>query len=467
MLGTSGRAGNEFAGRRVTVMGLGRFGGQLGVIRWLAKQGADVLVTDQAPATQLAESVAALDGLPVRWRLGGHDENDFRKTDLLVVSPAVKPDAPLVRAAGDADVPVTTEINLFIERCPAPCIGITGTVGKSTTTAMIGAILQRGLPAGRTWVGGNLGGSLLNQLTEIDPGDWVVLELSSFQLERLAPLRWSPQIAVYTPIAPNHLDWHGTFNAYFAAKLNLMRFQDPARDTIVCPDTPMMRDHFELMFGDLAGIYRYGVRDAAPVAVIQEQSSVDFDSRWLRWDDVRLRVPGNHNLLNAAAALSVANVLKISEEHAREALAEFPGLPHRLEAVATKAGVEYFNDSKSSTPDATRTALAAFSRPVVLIAGGYDKQIDLAPLTAELAQRCKFVACIGQTGPVIRAGISTAGGDAEVFETLEQATATCAARAEPGDVVLLSPACASWGMFTNFEERGRAFAAAVAALPDV
>src|ERR1043166_4919005 len=228
----------EFKGKRVIVMGLGRFGGGIGVTRWLCGQGADVHVTDLADAEALQESVAALDGLPVTYRLGGHDEADLDRCDVLVVSPAVdKRRSEFFQVARRRNIPWTSEMNLFLQRCRGRIVGVTGSVGKSTTTAMIGAILDAASEKwkhGRVWLGGNIGKSLLDDLSNIGERDIVVLELSSFQLEDAAEIRMSPNIAVVTNVKENHLDRHGTMGEYAAAKGNIYRFQT-AGDWLAMP----------------------------------------------------------------------------------------------------------------------------------------------------------------------------------------------------------------------------------------
>ncbi|MBW7904743.1 MAG: UDP-N-acetylmuramoyl-L-alanine--D-glutamate ligase [Phycisphaerae bacterium] len=444
-------------GKRVTVMGLGRFGGGVGVTRWLARQGARVLVTDQAPAEALRSSLAAIGGLDVALRLGEHDERDFRDTDAVVVNPAIPDRSPFVQAALAAGVPITTEINLFVERCPARCVGVTGSVGKSTVTAMIGAALEA-LPGGRTWVGGNLGDSLLPSLESIRASDVVVLELSSFQLHRTPLVRWSPHIAVITNVTPNHLDWHGTFAAYVADKLNIVRFQEPGRDWAVVHDSPDLRRRFDELFGDNAGLYRYRLDGETPVAAAQTTSAVEHDDVRLRWEGLALAVPGRHNRENAAAALAVAHLLGVEREAALAALARFEGLPHRLKRVGERGGVTYVDDSKSTTPEAALTAIDAIGGPLLLILGGYDKGSDLTALARRAAQRARLSACIGKTGPALADAIAAAGGAAQRCETLGDAVAACRVAARPGDTVLLSPGCASWDMFEDYRARGTQFA---------
>jgi UDP-N-acetylmuramoylalanine--D-glutamate ligase len=457
--------------KRVTVMGLGGFGGGVGVTRWLVEQGAKVLLTDKAPAEKLQPALAQLADLNVALHLGGHDQRDFRALDLVVVNPAVPESSEYLQIARGANVPITTEINLFVERCPARCVGVTGSVGKSTTTAMIGHILQEGTKvrpteeggrtrhagtqaiARRTWVGGNIGKSLLDALAEIAADDLVVLELSSFQLQRAPGVRWSPHVSVVTDITPNHLDWHGTFEAYLAAKLNILRFQDPAHDAAIVHrrlDLPKLLEQLPGLHGATIAPWSYGLDGETPTATRGELSQ--------RWENLRLNVPGRHNRENAAAALAAVKCLGVPDDVALAALTTFEALPHRLQKVVERDGVTYYDDSKSTTPEAALTALAAFEAPLLVILGGYDKGSDLRPVARAAARRAKFTACIGKTGHGLVDAIQSAGGAAEYCGDLAAAVATCRQRVRAGDVVLLSPACASWDQFTDYRERGLQFA---------
>ena len=425
----------QWTSRRVTVMGLGRFGGGVGVTRWLARQGARVAVTDLASAEQLRDSLARLEGLDLTLHLGGHDEADFVGCDLLVVNPAVPFDSPYLRAAREAGVEITTEINLFLARCPAAVVGITGSAGKSTTVAMAGAILAR---EKETHVGGNIGVSLLDKLGEIRPDHVVVLELSSFQLVYLPAVARSPHVAVVTNLQPNHLDRHGTLAEYAEAKKNIFRAQCP-QDVLV-----LNRDDREVASW------------AAEAAGRVELFSADDEP-------FELKLPGRHNQANAQAAWSAARQFGLPREAAVEALASFTGLPHRLELVLERGGVRYFNDSKCTTPAGTVAALEAFPpRSAIVILGGYDKHVDFGMLCRLLAVRAKAVVATGQTGPEIARGTERArsDGDApEVVRAEQFADGVRAARklARVGDVVLLSPACASYDQFDNYEQRGETF----------
>jgi UDP-N-acetylmuramoylalanine--D-glutamate ligase len=451
----------EFDGRRVVVMGLGRFGGGAGVTRWLASQGADVLVTDMQPAEKLAGPVAGLQDLvdagSVSLRLGEHNISDFTTCDLVIANPAVpKPwEDRFLRAAGAAGIPVTTEIGLVVERLPARgrTIGITGSAGKSTTAAMTSHILL-GLGEGmgrRVHFGGNIGGSLLPRLLEIGPDDFVVLELSSAMLHWLA---WSPAVAVITNITPNHIDWHGTFEHYARSKLNIVRHHGAGDAVVLAADGAS--DPLEAQIGALGGgaVHRVDRGDAGADEFPTERC-------------LNLATPGGHNRLNARVAVAAAGLAleragdrRSRAELARDAagtLRSFTGLPHRLRLVGERGGVRFYDDSKSTTPESTLTAVAALAEEgglgrIRLIAGGYDKKIDLSAI-AGLGGKIGGLYTIGQTGP----GLAT-GGRAAQCGTLEAAVARAQIEAKPGDVVVLSPGCASWDQFANYEERGRRFA---------
>jgi len=420
--------------RRVTVVGLGRFGGGVGVTRWLCEQGAIVTVSDQADEAALADSIHQLQGCDVTLHLGGHAEGDFMEADLLVVSPAVPKDTPLIRATESAGVPRTSEINLFLQRCPAPVVGVTGSVGKSTTTAMTGEILARRFT---THVGGNIGGSLLGELGRIESGHVVVMELSSFQLEDLSLVGIGPQVAVVTNLQPNHLDRHGTMDAYADAKANIFAFQG-AEDVLIL---------------NRADETLSAWADRAPGKVVW------FDPAD---EPFELAVPGAHNQANAQAAWAAAQTLGVSRADATEALKAFTGLPHRLQLVAERDGVRYVNDSKCTTPGGARVALNAFeARRCVTIVGGYDKGVSFEELGRDLAERAKAVVTMGVTGPAIAAAVEQCRADELVAvveaEDLPAAVAAAKQLADSGDVVLLSPACASYDQFDNYEQRGDAF----------
>jgi len=426
----------SLAGKRVTVAGLGRFGGGIAVCRWLCQQQARVLVSDCESAQTLADSVKQLEGLPIEFHLGGHRPEDFTDAELVVASPAIPLNNEFLDASRGRGVPITTEIRLFIERCPATIIGVTGTKGKSTTTAMLGKIL---CAAGKqAWVGGNIGKSLLGDLDRIQKSDLVALELSSFMLAHLGEMRWSPHVAVVTMVAVDHLKWHGSAEAYVDTKKNLLRFQGP--------------DDFAVL----------NEEDLACAGLAREaQGKVIFFGTQNR-KRFELKLTGQHNQLNAQAAFTAAEIFGVDWAQAHQALSEFTCLPHRLELVHESAGVSYFNDSIATVPDAAVAALQSFPpKKVIQIVGGYDKGLPITGLCAALVERAKAVLCIGATGEKIAQLLeqSPLQSAAPAYRCRDLATAVTIARkiAVPGDIVLLSPGFASYDQFVNFEQRGEEF----------
>ncbi|MBE3071297.1 MAG: UDP-N-acetylmuramoyl-L-alanine--D-glutamate ligase [Planctomycetes bacterium] len=449
------------AGRAVTVMGLGLFGGGVGVARYFARRGAHVTVTDMKSAEDLAPSIAALVGLPITFHLGGHDPADFTGGDVLVVNPAVPRTSPYLAMAEKAGAEITSEMNLFMSECPAPVVGITGSSGKSTTTALLGDMLARVGPAR---VGGNIGKSLLDEVEEIGPGETVVLELSSFQLEDLGRICRSPRTAVVTNISPNHLDRHGSMAAYIGAKKNILRFQGPGGMAVLNADDAEVRT----WAADACGrTVFYSAAGPLDEGVFAEGSALVFrlGDREERLDLAgRLHLRGRHNVSNVLAAAAAARALGAAPSHLAEAIAVFRALPHRLEPVGRREGVLFIDDSKGTTPLASRVAIEAFAEPVVLIAGGYDKKSDPGPMVEAIRTRAKAVVLIGATAAALEARIGRGGPVVERAETLEAAVARAVALARPGDVVLLSPGHASWDMFDNYEQRGKVFREAAARL---
>lgn len=425
---------HDFDGKRVTVAGLGKFGGGVAVAKFLVAQGARVLVTDTAPAEKLRDSLAQLSGLPIQYALGGHRTEHFTGADVVVTSPAVSPASEYLAAAIDAGVPVTTEIAIFLSRCPATVAAVTGTKGKSTTTALLHTMLAS---TNNAWLGGNIGISLLDRLPEIKPSDIVVLELSSFMLYWLGRFNWSPQLAVLTMIGSDHLDWHGSVAAYHDAKAQIVVHQEES-DTVVT---------------DAAWKASADIARKSPGKIVLADGPAD--------PGLVPKLVGRHNAQNARLAKLAAIELGVDEAIARHVTANFKGLPHRLEVVHEADGVRWINDSIATIPEAAAAACEAFdSGKVIQIVGGSDKGLPIDAMCQTLVRHAKAVLAIGSTGMNVAKELHRidASFPCEFVETLQAAVSRARKLAGPGDVVLLSTGFASYDQFSNFEHRGRVFA---------
>jgi UDP-N-acetylmuramoylalanine--D-glutamate ligase len=438
-----------FRGHKITIMGLGRHGGGVAAARFCAQAGAIVTVTDLADEMALAESLAALVDVPIaKFTLGEHRDEDFSSADIVVVNPAVKPEDRHIEIARQAGATITSETELFLNACPATVVGVTGTVGKSTTAAMLAAMLQAA--ERRAWLGGNIGQSLLPDLPRMRAEDLVVLEMSSFQLHWLSDsARW-PREAVVTNCSPNHLDWHGTWEHYVAAKQRLL--------------SHLPTDGFAVLNHHDAEVGCW--RSACRGQVLYPDLLKTLPP---------LRVPGEHNRINAASAATMAKQLGVDDETIARALADFSGLPHRLEFVAEIAGRRFYNDSKSTTPAATVAAMNTMDRPTWLLLGGADKNTDLAELVEIAMQRAKGVAMFGSVAGkldelfrrhVKQADNKQAGKAFSCFcsESLAEALRWSWQQSSEGEAILLSPACASTDQFRDFTQRGKEFVRLVRAI---
>ena len=425
---------------RATVMGLGHFGGGVAAARWLAEQGARVTATDLASRAALADALASLDSSAIdTFHLGGHREDDFRHADLVVVNPAVRPDNPFLRIARQNGVQLTTEIGLFLENARCSMVGVTGSNGKSTTAAMIAEILKH--DGRRVWLGGNLGGSLLGNLEEIREDHWAVLELSSFQLAHLPPATVMPSIAVVTNCTPNHLDWHGDWSNYVAAKQRLLAG---------------LPDDGQVVLGGNLG-QEEAWRRLAGKKILELVAEDRVGS---------LQKPGKHNRDNALCAATAALAAGCSQRAIDEGLRAFTGLPGRLQRIATIDGRDFYNDTTATTPESTIAALGALEGPVWLLAGGGEKGIDLEPLVDTIAASACGVAFYGKVGPKLYQSLVRRSTQPEsaCCATLDEALRWCWHNSRPGQSIVLSPACTSHDQFQNFQQRGETFARLVASL---
>jgi UDP-N-acetylmuramoylalanine--D-glutamate ligase len=453
------------AGKPVTLMGLGLFGGGEGAARFLLGRGARLTITDLRPAEKLAPTLSRLKGLPITYRLGGHATQDFTDAELVVANPAVPRTSMFLKAAADRGVPITSPMNIFLALCPAPVAAVTGSNGKSTTTALLAAMLTS---AGRrVWLGGNIGISLLPSLGEVSPSDIVVVELSSFQLEDATALSWSPHVALVTNVTPDHLDRHESLEAYAAAKRTILAHQGAGDFAVLNARDPILQ---RWVSDGVPG--RLVLFDSAPkpgglahgVSLLRDRLVWRNGTRdeviCLR-DDVPLL--GLHNAENAMAAAAAARCLGAQAGAIFDALSSFVGLEHRLELVGEFHGIRFYNDSYSTTPASGVAAVQSFRGPVTLIAGGYDKKLDMTPLARAVASRVEVLVTIGHTGPTLaeqaRRESLYLGRSLVIREagSLEEAVRVADGLSMPGSAVVFSPGCASYDMFDNYDQRGKVF----------
>jgi UDP-N-acetylmuramoylalanine--D-glutamate ligase len=457
---------DQLAGKQVLILGLARQGTALA--RFLTQVGADVTVSDLQDEAKLADPLAELADLPIRCVLGRHPLSLLDGVDMVCLSGGVPVDIPIVVEAQRRSIPLSNDAQIFLERCPAPVIGITGSAGKTTTTALVGEMCRAaGL---NTWVGGNIGNPLIADVDQIEPGDWVVMELSSFQLEIMTV---SPHIAAVLNITPNHLDRHKTMETYIAAKRNIVAHQKPK--------------DFALLGYDDANARALAIETAAHLLWFSGGAEVDEgafktngdltlrlqgqDRRICLASEVRLR--GRHNLLNVLAASALSGAAGAPLEAIRHVATAFTGVEHRLEWVRELAGVHWYDDSIATAPERSLAALRSFEEPIVLLAGGRDKQLPWNEFADEAARRVRQLVTFGEAGPMIAQVVGRAAsrqrkevgnGNPGVslegitqVETLEEAVEAAARLAAYGEVVLLSPGGTSFDAFRDFVERGERF----------
>jgi UDP-N-acetylmuramoylalanine--D-glutamate ligase len=449
-------------GQLILVLGMARQGRALA--RWLPTIGARVRVSDSKTAEKLGVNPDDYPG--VTLALGDQSEALLDGVDVLCVSGGVPLDLPIVQAAQARGIPLTNDAQLFLERCPAPVIGITGSAGKTTTTTLTGEIVRR---AGyRTWIGGNIGDVLLDVLPSIRPTDRVVMELSSFQLELMTV---SPDVAAVLNITPNHLDRHGTMDAYIRAKSNILRFQHEKTNVAVLGrDDANSRALAGDAFGRLAWFSAQEmVEDGAFLAgqrlILAGRCSPDRKPHVIgERGEILLR--GDHNVLNVLAACALTGAIAVRPDIMMAAVREFRGVPHRLEVVRAVNGVTWVNDSIATAPERVTAALNSFSEPIVLLLGGRDKKLPWDDMLTLALRKCRALIAFGEAGDLVVTAAGRVGGAHAVtrVETLDEAVTAARAAARPGDVVLLSPGATSYDAYPDFAARGEHFRALINAM---
>lgn len=436
-------------GKSVLIMGLGVFGGGVDCAKFAARFAKKVIVTDKTDEKKLADSIRELGKFKnIEFHLSGHNIEDFMQADVIIVNPAVDEANPYIDAAKSENKLITSQMEIFFQLCPEKIVAITGSNGKSTTTALT-AHLLKSIKDRNIWLSGNIGNCpLLETLDKIKSNDTVVLEISSFQLEQLARIKKSPFIGCITNIAPNHLDRHKTMENYCKAKESIFRFQKSG-------DVVVLNAYDEKC---LEWFKKYKKTDRKCYLFDREK----LDGRLTKV----FKLPGKANKENLAAAVTIAHHFGLADEQLTDTVGSFVSLPHRLQLVGTVNGVRYYNDSIATTPESTVVGVEAFGEPKILIAGGYDKGLDFDNMAQAISDKLKALILIGQTADKFEQSIKKTGKVPPIYRAASLAKAVNKAKelSTPGDVVLLSPACASYDMFTNFVQRGNMFADLVSQL---
>jgi len=457
----------DWSTQRVVILGGARQGTALA--RYLVAQGAQVTLSDLKAAHQL--DLQLLAGLPVRFVLGEHPLSLLDECDLLCLSGGVPTDLPIVQEARRRGIPLSNDAGLFLDACPAPVIGITGSAGKTTTTTLVGEMLKADDPGRAVWVGGNIGNPLISDLDRIQPGDRVVMELSSFQLELM---NRSPHIACITNITPNHLDRHGTLEAYIAAKRRILDFQSPDDWRVLSADNSVTaalggegastlwfstrgRPAEDGAWLDEAGNLRVRLSRALSPELHTAEGAVICHRR-------EVLLMGDHNIANILAAAAICAIAGASVDAMRRVATTFRGVPHRLQLIAEHDGVRWYDDSIATAPERLVAALKCFDQPVILLCGGRDKHLPWEEAARVMLERCKAIVLFGEMGPLVaehlthqRGAGSGAPAQRVIVPDLRTAVRKAHRLAQPGDVVLLSPGGTSYDAFKDFAERGERF----------
>lgn len=445
----------DFDGKKILIVGLGRTG--LAVAAFLKRRGAELTIADTATEAQLGAAAATVKEMGVRLELGPHRAAPFTQTDLIVLSPGVPHTLAPIAIARKNGVPVWGEFEMASRFIREPIIGVTGTNGKTTTTTLLGDMLKR---SGKTvFVGGNIGNPLIGYVDATERVDWIVAEVSSFQLDTIEMFR--PRIGVLLNITEDHLDRYDDFNAYARSKGKMFINQQKEDIAVLNGSDPTVHTVTESI---QSRKWRFD-RDpkAAPEAFIQDQA-ITFHTAGIRQslplDRSQAVLSGRHNAENIAAAALATLAAGGNMQGIRCALSAYKGLPHRLEYVATKEGVRYINDSKATNVDAVEKALTAFGEPIVLIMGGRDKGGDFKTLTERVRRQVKHLILLGEAAVKI-ASVLGRTTSTEIVSTLDEAVSRAEAAAGSGDVVLLSPGCTSFDQFQSYAQRGDTFRRAV------
>jgi UDP-N-acetylmuramoylalanine--D-glutamate ligase len=452
---------NDWSGKRVVIIGAARQG--LALARYLIRQGAHVTLNDRRSLPELAEARQAVADLPedhLIWVVGGHPLELLDQADWVCPSGGVALDLPLMAEAVRRGIPLSNDSQIFLEAAPCPVIGVTGSAGKTTTTTLVGRMAAAANP--RTWVGGNIGSPLIGMIEQMLPGDLAVMELSSFQLEIMTR---SPQTAAVLNITPNHLDRHGSMEVYTAAKAHILRHQSPADTAVLGRDDPGAWGLRDVVQGRLVS---FGLGDLPPgeSGTLLEENRLILrtpQGSQVLMERERILLRGEHNLLNTLAACTISAAAGMPVQAMQTGVDNFRGVAHRLEFVRRWGGADWYNDSIATAPERAMAAIRSFSEPLMLLAGGRDKNLPWEAFADLANQRVDRLILFGEAAEKIEAAMQAAGPNPNRQTTiyrcdgLREAVRQAARIVQPGDVVLLSPGGTSFDEFKDFEERGRCF----------
>ncbi|MBC8506002.1 MAG: UDP-N-acetylmuramoyl-L-alanine--D-glutamate ligase [Anaerolineales bacterium] len=454
----------DWKDQRILIIGAARQGTALA--RYLIAHGAHVILNDHRNPDDLAVIRQSLKDLPIEWVLGSHPLELLDHVDLVCVSGGIPLNLPIIVEAQNRDMPLSNDSQIFLDAVPCKVIGITGSAGKTTTTSLVGRITEESVNVqpssiNRIWVGGNIGNPLITNVDEIVQDDLVVMELSSFQLDLMT---CSPDVAAVLNVTPNHLDRHGTMEAYTAAKKRILDFQNPGDTAILGHDDLGSLGFADFVRGDL---YTFGM--ARPPkgrfgTFLQDGWITlwdrDSSQKLLPIESIQLR--GAHNLLNVLAACAIASAVEIPAGVIQAGVEKFKGVAHRLEYVRSWGGADWYNDSMATAPERAIAAINAFDEPIVLLVGGRDKNLPWAELAAVAGQRVDHLVIFGEASDVISHAMNEANHVERPYTTaicqgLCEAVKVAAEVVDPGDVVLLAPGGTSFDEFIDFSERGEYF----------
>jgi UDP-N-acetylmuramoylalanine--D-glutamate ligase len=450
----------NWQGKEILVIGAARQG--LAATRFLSRQGASITLADSRDESHFEMEKGSLQGFPVKFAFGSHPISLLDDKDLICVSGGVPLDIPLIKTAISRGIPLTNDAQIFLDHTNARVIGITGSAGKTTTTTLVGEIARAAAsPDQKVWVGGNIGFPLIEQVEEIAKEDWVVMELSSFQLELM---RTSPEIAIVLNITPNHLDRHKTMAAYTSAKANILKNQGKMDKAILNRDDAGSYGLKDSVSAELLTFGWGKPQDGLPGTFIA--NNILYFAHGGKEEPImaadRIQLPGRHNQMNVLAACAAGIAAGFSMDSISDGIHQVQGVPHRLELVSDHRNIRWYNDSIATAPERVIAALEAIPGPIVLLLGGRDKDLPWNGLADRIIERKPKLILFGEAGKMIedilrKEEFCGSSYRIERFVNLEDAIRHAAKIAEPGEAVLLSPGGTSYDAFFDFEERGNLF----------